>query len=775
VVVSVAAPGAAGPETATEQLAARLYALLPAVYRIRDEGAGGPLQALLAVIAAQAAVVQENIDQLYDDEFIETCAAWVVPYIGDLVGSDEIYDLTAAASGRRAEVANTIGYRRRKGTLLALEQVAMDVSGLPAAAVEFFHRVITTESMRHVRPRHAATADLRRGLALERLESAFDTLNRTVEVRRIAPRVLPQADPDPSALASHLHGGGRYNVPDVGVYLWRWKSLPVTDAPAVRVDPRRYLVSPLGQDMPLFNHVAPRDSFSRLTGRLDVPQPILRREFAAAPGAFYGPGASVQVYADGTPVPLSQICCRDLSDGPAGTWGCTAPGRVAVDPLLGRIQFADDLPAPRQVRIDYSYGFPAEIAGGPYDRSSSLTIPDPPERTFTAVVGTPATPSLEDAVAAWNTLAPGAAGLIVLPDFESYAVDLTGSAAIALPSGSRLWIAAARVHAAGAPPSYDGACVTLRGDIAVRGVLPPGAAPGTPPQAGQLVLSGVWTSGAVAVTGAAVDLQFLDCTLVPGIALERDGRQQLPGEPSLAVDSAGATVALIRCVSGPVGVAPGGTARICSSIIDSSSACGVAYAGPDLAGEGADLYIEDCTVIGKVHVHTMTLASNTIFLSRRARRDPWPAALWCSRRQDGCMRFCVVPADAITPRRFRCLPDSPDGEDALRPHFVTLRYGHPSYGLLGGDTPWAVWTGADDGGQIGAYHPLGETQAVRNVQIRAQEYLPFGLETGILLEPSRPVILSPVRFAYGYGRPVRDLCGGEEEELWFTGIGANLI
>jgi hypothetical protein len=157
----------------------QLYALLPAIYRTRDAENGYPLQALLTVIAGQSAILEGNIQQLYDDQFIETCASWVIPYIGDLVGSNTIYEISGAASGRRAEVANTIGYRRRKGTLLCLEQVAMDVSGLPAAAVEFFRRLITTESMRHVRPHHSATVDLRRGLELERINSALDPLNRT--------------------------------------------------------------------------------------------------------------------------------------------------------------------------------------------------------------------------------------------------------------------------------------------------------------------------------------------------------------------------------------------------------------------------------------------------------------------------------------------------------------------------------------------------------------------------------------------------------------------
>ena len=64
----------------------RLYDLLPAVYRIRDAERGEPLKALCGVLADQIAVLEENLAQLYDDQFIETCADWVVPYIGDLIG-----------------------------------------------------------------------------------------------------------------------------------------------------------------------------------------------------------------------------------------------------------------------------------------------------------------------------------------------------------------------------------------------------------------------------------------------------------------------------------------------------------------------------------------------------------------------------------------------------------------------------------------------------------------------------------------------------------------
>ena len=138
--------------------AATLYRLLPAIYRIRDADEGGPLKALMQVIAEQVVALEENLAQLYDDQFIETCAEWVVPYIGDLIGVRGIYQVSEllASLSSRAEVANTIAYRRRKGTAAVLEQLARDVTGWNARAVEFFQLLATTQYMNHIRPTNLA-------------------------------------------------------------------------------------------------------------------------------------------------------------------------------------------------------------------------------------------------------------------------------------------------------------------------------------------------------------------------------------------------------------------------------------------------------------------------------------------------------------------------------------------------------------------------------------------------------------------------------------------
>ena len=143
--------------------AERLYELLPEIYRVRDEREGGPLRDLLAVMAEQVIVLEESLDQLYDDQFIETCAEWVAPYIGALIGYRSLHGVVPRISSPRAEVAHTIAFRRRKGTASMLEQLARDVTGWDANVVEYFLRIGTTQFMNHIRPQHAYEPDLRPG------------------------------------------------------------------------------------------------------------------------------------------------------------------------------------------------------------------------------------------------------------------------------------------------------------------------------------------------------------------------------------------------------------------------------------------------------------------------------------------------------------------------------------------------------------------------------------------------------------------------------------
>jgi hypothetical protein len=240
-----------------------LYDLLPAVYRQRDVDQGYALRDLLRVIAEQVNAVEDDIAQLYENWFVETCQDWVAPYLGDLVGYRPVQEAGEGPNGilaPRAEVANTVRFRRRKGTLALLEQLAQDVAGWPARAVEFYRLVGFTQHLNHLRLRRGRTVDLRRGEALDRLGGPFEEIARTVDVRRLG-----------SPLES-----GRPNLPGVGLFLWRLRSYPVTSAPAYNVEevaPNAFTFSVLGNDSQLYVRPAPEAEPTAIAGELGPDHP----------------------------------------------------------------------------------------------------------------------------------------------------------------------------------------------------------------------------------------------------------------------------------------------------------------------------------------------------------------------------------------------------------------------------------------------------------------------------------------------------------------------
>lgn len=239
-----------------------LYDLLPAIYRIRDAELNQPLRALVQVLADQAIVMEEDIAQLYDNWFIETCDEWVVPYIGDLLGVRGLHPIDGATFSQRALVANTIGYRRRKGTATMLEQLARDTTGWNARAVEFFELLGWTQNYNHIRAEHFRTYDLRRTNDLELLDTAFDKIAHTVDVRHIA------------------NARGRHNIPNVGLFLWRLQSyfLPRSQArAAIGSADGRFLSHVLGLDAPLFNRPETETEITHLAEETNVPGRLRRR------------------------------------------------------------------------------------------------------------------------------------------------------------------------------------------------------------------------------------------------------------------------------------------------------------------------------------------------------------------------------------------------------------------------------------------------------------------------------------------------------------------
>ena len=226
--------------------AEKIWALIPEHYREQDGLADSPgvLRGFVEVLAQQAATLRRSNDRLWDDQFIDLCAEWAVPYIGELVATRLVSALNLRE--RRVDVAKTIYYRRRAGTPRILEELIADITGWEGKLVEEFRRL---GRMRHgldPRPQPLAGlltgtlpggwANLRSAHGAELADSPFDEFHHTPDVRRPRGR------------------DGRFGIAKLGFHLYRLASTRLDD-----ITPRpgpiagTFTFDPSGRDIPLFS------------------------------------------------------------------------------------------------------------------------------------------------------------------------------------------------------------------------------------------------------------------------------------------------------------------------------------------------------------------------------------------------------------------------------------------------------------------------------------------------------------------------------------------
>ena len=169
----------------------KLWEWLPAIYRELDDTEGaGALRAFVRSIGTQAAFLKRNQDRVWDDGFVELASDWAVPYIADLVATRLVSALDVRA--RRVDVAKTIYYRRRKGTLPVLEQLISDMTGWDGKVVEEFRRLARAHYGLDGVPRlgrlthtpEGGFADLRSVRGARLTGDAFDEFHYTPDARR---------------------------------------------------------------------------------------------------------------------------------------------------------------------------------------------------------------------------------------------------------------------------------------------------------------------------------------------------------------------------------------------------------------------------------------------------------------------------------------------------------------------------------------------------------------------------------------------------------------
>jgi len=697
----------------------RLYNLLPVVYRQQDETRGHPLRDLLRAIAEQVQLVEDDIAQLYENWFIETCDEWVIPYLGDLVG----YDLPPSAAGLphtpRADVANYVRAHRRRGTAALLELLSNDAAGFPARAVEFFTLLGRTVALNFPEADRGQLANLRDMEALDLIDSPFDRLAHTADIRNVNARRVP----------------GRHNIPSAASWVWRLRAYRVTHAPAYFIQRGGQFVftfSVLGNHAPLFTNPRREPETTTIAGELNVPAPIRRRALAAHIDDYYGVDKSFVIWYDDEeePVPACDIIVADLTD-----YRYRPPsGKVAVDPKLGVFSVARDRDV--GMSVTYHYGFSDDIGAGEYGR----TLTQPRDAVVYRVGALEQFTSVGDAVDQWQQDEHRNA-VIEIADSRVYseniAVEIGDHASLQIRAANRCRPVISVLDRYASRGESLHVTLSERSRFTLDGILLAGR---------PLQIEGIGEKP----VNARVTIRH--CTLVPGWSVTHDCTPTHPAEASIDLRNIAGHVIVDHTITGSI-VISDETAEseplsmeLRDSIIDATDVELEAVFGPAVGYAWAKLRILRCTVVGRVLVHAIELGENSIFTSE----------VRVARRQIGCLRFCYVPPKSRTPRRYHCQPElaeqaardrakaskktpplDPDEEAAqarlrVKPRFSTLRYGAPDYCQLAFDCAVEITRGADDESEMGAFHELFLPQRAATLRARLDDSTPAGMETGII-------------------------------------------
>lgn len=714
----------------------KLWNLLPAIYRAEDSTdleRAGPLRELVARIGAQAAIVRRSIDRLWEDQSIETCDDWVIAYLGDLLATKLVASLDAR--GHRVDVAKTIYYRRRKGTVGLLEELATDVTGWHVRVVELFRRLARTRHLLdpaigqpvvesdplfalqraqgligpRTRTGAGGIADLRNPFGASLTPSAFDELFHTADVRR------------------GRGATGWQNIPRIGVFVWRLHSFPLDQVTPVRVKkcPNQMTFDPTGRDVPLFAVAAHTFGDQWVSpAPHQVPGPITRMLLATesleltwrcASCGHQNLGADLVCANCGDPKDVTYLYRADRSDPPPSSlavWRQAGPVYLLVprdditfdprawkpaqpttkpwiDPERGRLVWQTAAPAAGSFLVSYQAGFSAEIGAGSYDRP----IPDVPEG--------PAPPSLPPVRGGGGAFAAAIAGVargtVTIEDSRTY--DLVS----AIGAVEGVVIRAAERQRPLLRPRRPRWRITGMGDAT-------------------LVLDGLFLSGDVdlVLAGTFARVTLSCCTLDPGSwdaehARWRravDGRRLSPSQ--IRIVGQVRELLLDRSIVGPIVTGKAGTieyltAREC--IIQSTRPAERA-----ISLTSGEVALSRSTVLGIARVHRLD-ASECIL------RD----VVDVDDRQHGCVRFSAWCEGSHLPRKYESvrLPQNAD-------LFTSTELGQPAYAQLLATTSAQISEGAEDGSEMGAFWRERNAVKERSLLIKYQEYLPVGLQPVVI-------------------------------------------
>jgi Phage tail protein (Tail_P2_I) len=646
-----------------------LYDLLPRIYRKRDPDQGDPMRAVFAIAQQVYQLLENDIGELYDNWFAETCDDWVLPYLAELLAVPAELTAERPAADLRRLVGNIVDYRRRKGTADALAAVAGDVTGWSIHVAESAAALARTPFVPV--PQVGATgANVRDLGAMDRLRGPFDLTARNADVRSFGTVVVSF-----------------------------WRDVPMTlegVQPAAHAgaagERTGWWFDPLGRDLPLINPTfaggAPERSVPARLSNVRLRDDL---DSAYANGSVYFttgvPAFAIDVTIDDVRQTLApdRLMVRDLR-----AWTAPPPGRAFVDAERGRFTLP---PAWTDPRVTATWGTTAPIGGGSYtsggndDRSPAVDavvarrkiVPNVPGRDLVwfATIG--------EALQYASAQTSASSVRITIADSETYDAPEQISAGFAWRTLQITTVAGARPIVKGDVTALlaAGARLTLEG----------------------FVLDGTLTLDVVPQSDDVV-VSIGDATIVP-----KRGRLAVTTSTDGAAD---VLLALTGAICGPIRMPPiGFRVAATATILDGagSRAIAVGLTSGELDPVVTSLTLDACTVFGGAAVVALTMTDSIVTGELVVRGD------------DSSARTSVVESVTGLRDAYRVI----EGTVA----FVSRGFERPSYGRLALDNPASVLSGAAGGGELGAFRAVATGRRVANLRAAVAEYVPYGVRAEV--------------------------------------------
>lgn len=737
--------------------AEKLWEMIPSIYRHEDALMSNPgvLRALIEVMAEQGATLRRSQDALWEDQFIELCNNWAIPYIGDLLGTRMLPPLYKRAM--RSDVAKTIYYRRRKGTLRILEELISDIAGWEGKVVENFHRLgrtrhgldpqIANLTGLYTNTPPGGVADLRQAQASELTNSPFSEFHHTPDMRQ------------------HRGLQGRYGITKLAFHLYRLKVYPIVGSTPYQLPdglmlPNEntlpspsYTFDPSGRFIPLF---APRQRQTRdfdwdswhSALEWEIPAPIRCRllnhsefvitdeviEFIDSEGLSTTANAlrslKGQVFKTVARfhLTLRTIDQTNLIDNHVRYRSLL---RISIQKNCGKYHL---LPHALFVETPEGFGIKERVLGG--NASSAATFSaekqlliDAEKGRFRFIngaitsdiavhyhygfsanigAGTYARPFIREEAPNMNR---SGGGLLMAANIAANGITQINDSKTYSPIQSRSGIANMYLRANKTQRPY------LLLDTGDNWTL---SAPSATSTDACLTLEGLWigarSSSSIVLQGDYETVIIRHCTIDPGGY--RDVAHPLTWGTDAANDISPVTLVIEgtieqliidASITGPIITRDNG--QIETLLIQNSIVQSLIPSEPALNIKNGLVITRRVSLFGNVQVHRLQ-ASETLITGKAQVTD----------NQRGCFRFSAAWNNSYLPRPY----ESHFFEDTQ--HWFSSRvFGHPGYGQLSETAPESLKRGAENGSEIGAFNTLLQPIRMDNLRTKVEEFMPFGL------------------------------------------------